>query len=127
MGIKVIGISSSLKDLENKINKSVETELRTRALKALADVKLQTPVDLGIARNSWYIGYDEQYINAKEGPTSITILAPRNKPTKIVVTNGVQYIEILNNGHSQQAPTKFIEMAFRKYFDTVIVETINQK
>jgi hypothetical protein len=124
MGIKVIGISSSINELTKTINKSIETELRTRALKALSDVKLQTPVDLGIARNSWYIGYTEKYINAKETPTSITILAPKNKPTKIVVTNGVEYIEFLNNGHSKQAPTKFIESAFYKYFDDVIVETI---
>ena len=124
MGIKVIGISSSINELNKAINKSVETELRTRALKALADVKLQTPVDLGIARNSWYIGYTEQYVSAKEKPTSITILQPKDKPTKIVVTNGVEYIEFLNNGHSQQAPTKFIESAFYKYFDDVIVETI---
>lgn len=124
MGIKVIGISTSINNLSKAINKSVETELRTRALKALADVKLQTPVDLGIARNSWYIGYSEQYINAKEQPTSITILTPKDKPTKIVVTNGVEYIEFLNNGHSQQAPTKFIETAFYKYFDDVVVEVV---
>jgi hypothetical protein len=124
MGIKVTGITSSIINLSKAINKSVETELRTRALKALTDVKLQTPVDLGIARNSWYIGYSEQYVNAKERPTSITILAPKDKPTKIVVTNGVEYIEFLNNGHSQQAPTKFIETAFKRYFDEVVVEVV---
>ena len=124
MGIKVIGITSSINKLTKTINKSIETELRTRALKALADVKLQTPVDLGIARNSWYIGYTEKFVNAKTTPTNITILTPKDKPIKIVVTNGVEYIEFLNNGHSQQAPTKFIESAFYKYFDDVIVETI---
>ena len=124
MGIKVIGIKSSINELTKSINKSVETELRKRALQALAEVKLQTPVDLGIARNSWYVGYEEKYINAKESPTSITILTPKDKPTKIVVTNGVEYIEFLNNGHSRQAPTKFIESVFLKYFDDVIVETV---
>ena len=126
MGIKVIGINSSINDLSKAINKSIETELRTRALQALTDVKFQTPVDLGVARNSWYIGYEEKFINAKVQPTSIQILQPKNEPTKIVVTNGVEYIEFLNNGHSQQAPTKFIESAFYKYFDDVTVEVIKQ-
>lgn len=125
MGIKVIGITSSINELTKSINKGIETELRSKALMALADVKQLTPVDMGIARNSWYIGYTEKYVNAKETPTSISILAPKDKPTKIIITNGTEYIEFLNNGHSQQAPTKFIEQAFSKYFDDVQVQTIN--
>lgn len=124
MGIKVIGINSSINELTKSINKNIETELRIRSLKALSEVKLTTPVDLGIARNSWYIGYTEQYINAKETATSITVLAPKDKPTKIIITNGTEYIEFLNNGHSQQSPTKFIEQAFSKYFDNVQVQVI---
>lgn len=124
MGIRVIGITSSINKINSDIDKAIETELRKRALSALSDVKVMTPVDTGIARNSWYIGYTEQFIDAKKTPTSVQILQPKDKPTKIVVTNGVEYIEFLNNGHSQQAPTKFIETAFYKYFDDVIVEVI---
>ena len=82
-----------------------------------------TPVDTGQARNSWYIGYTEKYFKGKEGSSSnIQILTPKNKPQEIIVTNGVTYIQFLNNGHSKQAPTKFIESAFKKYFDEVTVE-----
>ena len=52
-------------------------------------------------------------------------MVPKDKQNKIIVTNGTTYIEFLNNGHSQQAPTKFIEAAFRKYFDEVNVEITN--
>ena len=126
MTITVINLKSSMDELKNDIDKAVEKELRSRALKAFADVKLMTPVDSGQARNSWYIGYTERYIGGHDETSSnITILTPKNKPQEIIVTNGVTYIQFLNNGHSKQAPIKFIESAFRKYFDSVEVEVTN--
>jgi hypothetical protein len=113
-------------NLQRDIDKEVEKQLRAKSLKAFADVKLMTPVDTGQARNSWYIGYTETYFDGEVGSTSnISILSPKDKPQEIIVTNGVTYIQFLNNGHSQQAPMKFIESAFRKYFDSVEVEITN--
>lgn len=103
--------------------KEQEKILRSRALQALADVKLTTPVDTGRARNSWYIGYTEKYVDDVIG--TATILVEKDKPTTIIVTNGTTYIQLLNDGSSQQAPTRFIEAAFSRYFKNVKVETIN--
>jgi len=126
MTITVINLKSSINNLQKDIDKEVEKQLRAKSLKAFADVKLMTPVDTGQARNSWYIGYTEKYFDGEVGSTSnITILAPKDKPQEIIVTNGVTYIQFLNNGHSQQAPMKFIESAFRKYFDSVEVQVTN--
>ena len=126
MTITVINLRSSMINLQRDIDKEIEKQLRAKSLKAFADVKLMTPVDTGQARNSWYIGYTERYFNNEVGSTSnITILTPKDKPQEIIVTNGVTYIQFLNNGHSQQAPMKFIESAFRKYFDSVEVEVTN--
>ena len=126
MSITVINLRSSMINLQRDIDKEIEKQLRAKSLKAFADVKLMTPVDTGQARNSWYIGYTEKYFDGEVGSTSnITILAPKDKPQEIIVTNGVTYIQFLNNGHSQQAPIKFIESAFRKYFDSVEVEITN--
>ena len=126
MSITVINLNSSIDKLKKDTDKVIEQELRARSLKAFADVKLMTPVDTGQARNSWYIGYTETYLNDVGGGNSnISILRPKNKPEEIIVTNGVTYIQFLNNGHSKQAPTKFIESAFRKYFDSVEVEVTN--
>jgi len=126
MTITVINLKSSINNLQKDIDKEVEKQLRAKSLKAFADVKLMTPVDTGQARNSWYIGYTEKYFNGEVGSTSnITILAPKDKPQEIIVTNGVTYIQFLNNGHSQQAPIKFIESAFKKYFDSVEVQVTN--
>ena len=126
MTITVINLKSSIDNLQKDFNKEVEKQLRAKSLKAFADVKLMTPVDTGQARNSWYIGYIERYFDGEVGSTSnISILSPKDKPQEIIVTNGVTYIQFLNNGHSQQAPIKFIESAFRKYFDSVEVEITN--
>ena len=126
MTITVINLRSSINNLQRDIDKEVEKQLRAKSLKAFADVKLMTPVDTGQARNSWYIGYTEKYFDGEVGSTSnITILAPKDKPQEIIVTNGVTYIQFLNNGHSQQAPMKFIESAFKKYFDSVEVQVTN--
>ena len=126
MTITVINLRSSINNLQRDIDKEVEKQLRAKSLKAFADVKLMTPVDTGQARNSWYIGYTEKYFNGEVGSTSnITILTPKDKPQEIIVTNGVTYIQFLNNGHSQQAPMKFIESAFKKYFDSVEVQVTN--
>ena len=126
MSITVVNLNSSIANLKKDADKEVEKQLRARSLKAFADVKLMTPVDTGQARNSWYIGYTEKYFNGEVGSTSnITILAPKDKPQEIIVTNGVTYIQFLNNGHSQQAPIKFIESAFKKYFDSVEVQVTN--
>ena len=127
MAITTIGLTTASKDLQKDINKAIEQELRSRALKAFAEVKLTTPVDTGQARNSWYIGYTETYNNQKTAPatSNVNLLVPKYKPNKIIVTNGTTYIEFLNNGHSKQAPTKFIEAAFRRYFDDVTVEITN--
>ena len=126
MTITVINLNSSIANLKKDVDKEIEKELRARSLKAFADVKLMTPVDSGQARNSWYIGYTERYIGGHEETSSnITILTPKNKPQEIIVTNGVTYIQFLNNGHSKQAPIKFIESAFKKYFDSVEVQVTN--
>jgi len=126
MTITVINLRSSTINLQKDIDKEVEKQLRAKSLKAFADVKLMTPVDTGQARNSWYIGYTERYFDGEVGSISnISILTPKDKPQEIIITNGVTYIQFLNNGHSQQAPMKFIESAFRKYFDSVEVEVTN--
>ena len=126
MSITVVNLNSSIANLKKDVDKVIEQELRAKSLRAFADVKLMTPVDTGQARSSWYIGYTEKYFGGEQGSTSnVTILAPKDKPQEIIVTNGVTYIQFLNNGHSQQAPMKFIESAFRKYFDSVEVEVTN--
>ena len=123
MPITITGVLQAINELDRDTESFVADELRRRSLQALADVKLATPVDTGRARNSWYIGYQERYINQVQ--PGVTILTQSDEVREIVITNGTDYIQLLNDGSSIQAPTKFIEQAFLRYFDEVRVEVIN--
>ena len=123
MPITITGVLQAINELDRDTESFVADELRRRSLQALSDVKLATPVDTGRARNSWYIGYQERYVN--QTTPGVTILTQSDEVREIVVTNGTDYIQLLNDGSSIQAPTKFIEQAFLRYFDEVRVEVIN--
>ena len=53
------------------------------------------------------------------------VILNKHEVREIIVTNGTDYIQLLNDGSSIQAPTRFIEQAFLRYFDDVRVEVIN--
>jgi len=82
--IKIRGIDSTMKSARNKLAKEVELE-RTKIVEGLKnELVMATPVDTGNARAGW------QIVNGN-------------------IINDVEYISDLNNGHSPQAPERFIE------------------
>lgn len=88
MLISINGIESTLA----KVSKDAIEE-RSRILKAkvpdiVEALKEATPVDTGLARNSWNATYSKD---------------------KALIENNVEYIEHLNEGSSEQAPAFFIE------------------
>lgn len=130
MSIITVGLSNLEKDVEKEVDKFAEKTTRANALDSIGKVKLATPVDTGAARNSWYIGYKESYYDESKGDTNpqsnINILEPKDKPQKIFVTNGVEYIKELNEGNSKQAPQKFIESVFEENFESVTVDYVQK-
>ena len=63
------------------------------------NVRLRTPIDKGNARRGWL-------------PTG------KIRTPKWSITNNVEYIGILNEGHSRQAPAKFIQQEIKKAIRT---------
>lgn len=91
-------------DLANNIVKDVkltEQELVDLTAKITldvhADLVLVTPVGTGTARGGW---------------TAVTPTAPYEAG---VVENNVDYIGILNDGHSPQAPAGFVDNIVQKH------------
>lgn len=123
MPILINGISRAINQVANDFDNEIERELRERSLMATADVKLATPVDTGRARNSWHIGYQSDLFDRTFD--QLVSLTPSREPRTIYVTNGTTYIQHLNNGSSVQAPSRFIENSFLRYFDDVQVEVID--
>ena len=60
----------------------------------VSDLKSETPVDTGKARAGW---------------------RSRRTENGFEVYNDVEYISVLNDGHSQQAPENFVEHTLSKY------------
>ena len=111
--------------------KKIVLELFTRVMK-------RTPVDTGNARVNWELGVDEvgnttATATLVEGENQISQQAflvglaelARYKPGQtIYITNNVEYIEILENGGSQQAPQGMVMITARE-FQSIVSEIIN--
>lgn len=107
-----MGIKMSLGNVGNtfaKLRKDVSKRGMDHTGKVVqtmvADLKQETPIDTGFARNRW-----------ASHPTAIGFN----------VTNDAEYIEHLNHGSSKQAPAFFVEKTALKYGvpNGAIVETI---
>jgi hypothetical protein len=72
-----------------KIKAEVEQQFKQQTKKLLEDLEDATPVDTGLARNSWSLEFKDS--------------------TTATISNSQEYIDILNKGSSKQAPRYFIE------------------
>ena len=88
MQINVTGVDAEIKRISKLIQLSNVELLRKKSDKILKDLVEATPIDTGAARAGWI---------ATSTALGVTII------------NDVEYIEQLNNGHSQQAPVHFVE------------------
>ena len=98
MSFKLLNVDKEFERLSKELEKESKGKLPIRQI--VAELKDATPVDTGLARDSW----------TTDG----------NK-----IENSVPYIEHLNRGSSKQAPAHFIENVCLKHGKAVgqIVET----
>ena len=118
----VQGLARARDILTNGVGAEIDRQLRSRALAALGDLRLETPVDTGRARNSWDVNRTGQLFDSDENPPpGLSILEPSPTiRTRIFITNGTPYIQYLNQGTSIQAPARFIETTLMRYFGTLV-------
>ena len=98
VSVKVVGVKSEIANLEEEVVEEATKELHRNAIKAFAGIKRATPVDTGRARNSWFLDRDK---------------------TSVTFTNNVDYIKPLNEGHSKQAPPRFIEQVIFRFLGVI--------
>ncbi len=96
MGAKmsIRGIDAAFRDLRRKQETAIKVKDRIRNQALLVELKEETPVDTGEARDSW---------------KRIEVGTVTN------IINITDYIEFLNQGSSKQAPAYFIERIALKY------------
>jgi hypothetical protein len=90
---------NNLEETLSKISKTIEDDISAFLIKTSRELKRDleaaTPVDTGLASDSWRIAV--------------------KKSNQLSITNDVPYIEELNNGSSKQAPAHFVETIALQY------------
>lgn len=82
--IKISNIKSVIADIDSKGKSTINKEKNKIVESILVDLKNNTPIDTGFARDSWRVNSN-------------------------AIINDADYINALNQGSSTQAPKHFIE------------------
>lgn len=117
--VKVSRVQAELERLDKEAKRFINSATRLRALQALAELKRTTPVDTGRARNSWIVTTSPtKFVNTLGNVSQQNLLQPPSEQRieQYYITNGVPYIQDLNEGSSRQAPPRFIEQAVSQFF-----------
>jgi hypothetical protein len=105
ISINITGIEAEISKIRNQHAKQSGDSLDKTVKKIVDDLVYATPVDTGAAREAW---------------------AVQKTPKGFRIQNSVPYIEQLNNGHSRQAPSYFIEsilLSYGKATGTILTKT----
>lgn len=94
------------------------------AIQALRGLVLGTPVDTGRARANWNVATGEADLSTTEDTgwesklnEGTARIANANPYSVIWLSNALDYIMPLEQGHSQQAPTGWVESTLRRVED----------
>jgi len=98
VSLEVVNFKQELKRIEQEVKEAANEEISGKVARATKELKTVTPVDTGKAR----LGWENKTFIAADGFLDGSI------------KNEVEYIDILNNGHSKQAPKFFIEQVLSK-------------
>jgi hypothetical protein len=96
--LTVNDFSKEIKRIEAEVNALALDTIHDRIDYATDQLRVVTPVDTGNARYGWYSIKKKTFAFGQAGE----------------INNNVEYISILNNGHSRQAPKYFIEQVLFK-------------
>lgn len=98
ISLEIVNFEQELKRVEEEVKRLANKEIHSRVDFATDTLRLVTPVDTGKARSGWYNKKYKDY----------------NGNLEASIINEVDYIDVLNKGHSKQAPKYFIEQVLIK-------------
>ena len=99
ISLEIINFEQEMQRIEDELLSLSNIEITALIKYGTEQLKVVTPVDTGKARKGWQSEID---------------LTRRGKFLSGTIFNQVEYIDILNRGHSQQAPSYFIEQTLSK-------------
>ena len=110
---------SIIDDMQLEVNQ----EARAVSLNLLRLLVKASPVDTGRFRGNWFVSTDTPFRGTEENRRQSTAINEGNSviasaikisyPT-ITLSNNLPYAERLNQGHSRQAPAKFVELTINR-------------
>lgn len=98
VSLDIVDFKKEMKRVEQEVLELGNIEIEERVDYATETLRQVTPVDTGKARSGWYNEKYKDYAGNSEAS----------------IINEVDYIDVLNNGHSKQAPKYFIEQVLIK-------------
>jgi hypothetical protein len=98
ISLEIVNFEQELKRVEREVKRLANQEIESRIDFATNTLRQVTPVDTGKARKGWYNKKYKDY----------------NGNLEASIINEVDYIDVLNKGHSRQAPKYFIEQVLIK-------------
>jgi hypothetical protein len=119
-------IRLQIKKVQGDLVKGIERIIGEGAFASFSAIVLASPVDTGHFRNNWQVGINERKLGILEGvdksggPTiqkNESVFANyemgKGQGNKIIFSNNVAYALRLNQGHSGQAASGFVQKALR--------------
>ena len=95
LGVKINNIEGELRKLAKSIREATLSNTQLTATKLVEALAAATPVDTGKARDSWTL--------------------EKGSKNDVIVSNELDYINYLNEGSSEQAPSHFVEKTAIKF------------
>lgn len=106
-----INIQIDTSQVVSELNEAVNDKVNKLASSIWTNLVDTTPVASGRARASWFIDQDATRDPLPEGVYGYPLQPYIPNALPVVIYNPVGYIEYLNEGSSEQAPSMFVELA----------------
>ena len=109
-------VQFNLDGLDANVAKIADDTQRKAAMELQGELFEVTPKETSRARTGWHVDTQNNGFVPPKGQTTYTPQrqqAPKGAPF-ILVFNNVEYIVRLNEGHSTQAPARFVQLAVDK-------------
>jgi len=102
-----------------ELTRRVENGAKALVLEIVANLIKATPVDTGWARANWIPTIGSPATGTGGDQSGAAILQFTLDQAVMYVANNVPYINVLNYGHSKQAPALFVEFCVDQALQTV--------
>ena len=114
----MIKFTTSIKKINESIKRDAHAQIKDIANDLFRRIVTRNPVDTGFSSSNWNIGYAANFKTrgSKKSPPQIvnklqnTKKIPSNMKS-IHISNGVNYIDYLEQGTATQAPRQFVALS----------------